>query len=87
MAVSGLSDPVRLLSAFAPVRMEVDHLLLQPIEPERTPDVVQAVVAAGGRVHSVEPVQRSLEDLFLELVRSGVTEATESYRLPKVPPA
>ncbi len=64
-----------------------DHLLLQPIEPERTPDVVQALIAAGGRVHEVEPVQRSLEDLFLELIRSGVTEATESFRLPRPPAA
>jgi hypothetical protein len=42
------------------------------------------VVAAGGRVHRVETVQRSLEELFLELVRTGVTEATESFRLPTV---
>jgi len=83
LVVSGLRDPVGLLGAFAPVYQESDHLLLQPIEPERTPDVVQAVVAAGGRVHVVEPVQRSLEDLYLQLVRSGVTEATESFRLPR----
>ncbi len=54
--------------------------------PGTDPDVVAAVIAAGGRVHAVEPVQRSLEDLFLELVRSGVTEATESFRLPSVNP-
>jgi ABC-2 type transport system ATP-binding protein len=83
LVVSGLPDPVGLLQAFAPVYPGPDHLLLQPIEPERTPDVVQAVVAAGGRVHVVEPVQRSLEDLYLQLVRSGVTEATESFRLPR----
>ena len=85
IVVSGLGDPVGLLRTFAPVMVEHDHLLLQPIEPERTPEVVQALVAAGGRVHEVEPVQRSLEDLFLELVRSGVTEATESFRLPRPP--
>ena len=85
VVVSGLPDAVGLLRTFAPVTVERDHLLLQPIEPERAPDVVQALVAAGGRVHVVEPVQRSLEDLFLELVRSGVTEATESFRLPRVP--
>jgi len=85
IVVSGLGDPVGLLRTFAPVMVEHDHLLLQPIEPERTPEVVQALVAAGGRVHEVEPVQRSLEDLFLELVRSGVTEATESFRQPRPP--
>jgi len=87
VVVSGLQDPVGLLGAFAPVTVETDHLLLQPIEAALAPDVVQALVAAGGREHEVEPVQRSLEDLFLELVRSGVTEATESFRLPRPPAA
>jgi hypothetical protein len=73
-----------VVGRFAPVIAGPEGLLLHPIEPERTPDVVEAVVAAGGRVHRVETVQRSLEDLFLELVRTGVTEATESFRLPTV---
>jgi ABC-2 type transport system ATP-binding protein len=85
ISVTGLADPVGVLRPFAPVFRESDRWILQPFDPERTPDVVRAVVAAGGRVHAVEPVQRSLEDLFLELVRSGVTEATESFRLPNVP--
>lgn len=83
VAVSGLPDPLRVLGRFAPVAVGTDHFLLQPFEPDATPDLVAALVAAGGRVHAVEPVQRSLEDLFLELVRSGVTDATESYRLPR----
>jgi ABC-2 type transport system ATP-binding protein len=82
LSVSGLADPVAVVSRFAPVIVEADGLLLHPIEPERTPDVVAAVVAAGGRIHGVETVQRSLEDLFLELVRTGVTDATESFRMP-----
>jgi ABC-2 type transport system ATP-binding protein len=84
LSVSGLADPVGVLRRFAPVAVQPDGLLLHPFEPERTPDVVEAVVVAGGRVHAVEAVQRSLEDLFLELVRTGVTEATESFRLPTV---
>jgi ABC-2 type transport system ATP-binding protein len=84
LSVSGLADPLAVVGRFAPVIVEPEGLLLHPIEPERTPDVVEAVVAAGGRVHGVETVQRSLEDLFLELVRTGVTEATESFRLPTV---
>ena len=37
------------------------------------PDIVAAIVAAGGRVHAVEPGRATLEDRFLELVgrRSG----------------
>jgi ABC-2 type transport system ATP-binding protein len=84
LSVSGLADPVAVVGRFAPVVVEPAGLLLHPFEPERTPDVVEAVVAAGGRIHAVEPVQRSLEDLFLELIRTGVTEATESFRLPTV---
>jgi ABC-2 type transport system ATP-binding protein len=84
LSVSGLADPLAVVGRFAPVIAGPEGLLLHPIEPERTPDVVEAVVAAGGRVHGVETVQRSLEDLFLELVRTGVTEATESFRLPTV---
>ena len=84
LSVSGLADPLAVVGRFAPVIVEPEGLLLHPIEPERTPDVVEAVVAAGGRVHRVETVQRSLEELFLELVRTGVTEATESFRLPTV---
>ncbi len=83
LRLSGVGDVVCLLGRFAPVTLEGDQVVLQPIEPERTPEVVAAVVAAGGRVHAVEPQQRSLEDLYLELVRSGVTEATESFRLPR----
>jgi ABC-2 type transport system ATP-binding protein len=84
LSVSGLADPLAVVSPFAPVIMDAEGLLLHPIEPDRTPDVVAAVVAAGGRVHEARTVQRTLEELFLELVRSGVTEATESFRLPTV---
>jgi hypothetical protein len=33
--------------------------------------VVAAVVAAGGRVHAVDPARRSLEDAFLDVVRAA----------------
>lgn len=50
--------------------------VIRPVDPERIPDVVAAAVAAGGRVHAVDPGRRSLEDLFLDLVRTaGDTEA------------
>jgi ABC-2 type transport system ATP-binding protein len=39
--------------------------------PDRVPDLVAAVVAAGGRVHAVEPLRRTLEDRFLEIVGAG----------------
>jgi ABC-2 type transport system ATP-binding protein len=35
----------------------------------RAPDVAEAVVAAGYRLHALVPAQRSLEDVFVELVQ------------------
>jgi hypothetical protein len=34
-------------------------------------------VASGGRVHAVDPARRSLEALFLDLVRDGETLPTD----------
>jgi ABC-2 type transport system ATP-binding protein len=44
---------------------------IRPVDPDQIPDVVAAIVAAGGRVHAVDPARRSLEDLFLDLVRAA----------------
>jgi ABC-2 type transport system ATP-binding protein len=38
-------------------------------EPDDVPEIVARLVAQGERVYAVEPRQRTLEDLFLELVR------------------
>jgi len=35
------------------------------------PDVVAALVQAQARIHAAVPVQRALEDVYLELTRSG----------------
>jgi hypothetical protein len=39
------------------------------VPDERVPALVAAVVGAGGRIHAVDPGRRSLEDLFLDVVR------------------
>jgi ABC-2 type transport system ATP-binding protein len=41
------------------------------IEPERVPDLVAAIVGAGGRVQAVESGRATLEDLFMRLVGGG----------------
>jgi ABC-2 type transport system ATP-binding protein len=69
LRVTDLRDPLATLAPFGHVTQEDDWLAVGPLEPERVPDVVAAVVAAGGRVHAVDPGRRSLEDLFLDLVR------------------
>ena len=74
--VTGLADPGAHLASFGPVSLDGEWLTIRPLEPERIPDVVAAVVAAGGRVHGVEPARWSLEDVFLGLVRDreGIAE-------------
>ena len=58
------------LAPFGPVSVDEEGwLVVRPVDPERIPELVAAVVAAGGRIHAVDPGRRSLEDLFLGLVR------------------
>jgi ABC-2 type transport system ATP-binding protein len=46
-------------------------LTISGIDPSHVPDVVAAIVGAGGRVHAVESGRSTLEDLFMRLVGSG----------------
>src|SRR3954465_9598669 len=42
---------------------------VRPRPREAVPDGVGALVAAGGRVHAVDPGRRTLEETFLDLIR------------------
>ena len=69
LRVSKLDDAGRsALGAFGPLAADGEWLTIRPLDPVRIPDVVAAIVAAGGRVHEVEPGRGSLEARFLELV-------------------
>ncbi|MBO0705627.1 MAG: ABC transporter ATP-binding protein [Candidatus Dormibacteraeota bacterium] len=46
-----------------------EWVVVRGLDPDRVPDVVEAVVRLGGRVHAVEPRKQTLEDRFLELLR------------------
>ena len=81
LRITRLPEAPALLSRFASVSGDGDWLVLHAIDTERIPDLVATVVAAGGRVHAVELVQRSLEDLFLEVVRSAPTARTVDQRM------
>ena len=73
--VTGLPEDRSALAVFGRVAEEEDGwLAIRPLDPERIPDVVETVVAMGGRVHAVDPARRSLEDLFLDLVRSAAPD-------------
>jgi ABC-type multidrug transport system ATPase subunit len=59
------------LSRFGPVRLDGDWLTIQPLPPERVPDVVALIATAGGRIHEVDVGRGSLEDRFLRLLAHG----------------
>ncbi len=69
LRVSGLPADRSPLAAFGPLTDEGDWLAIRPLDPARIPDLVATVVALGGRVHAVDPARRSLEDVFLGVVR------------------
>jgi ABC-2 type transport system ATP-binding protein len=64
------------LGRFGPVSDGADGwLTISPIDPEAIPDVVAAMVAAGGRVHAVDAGRSTLEDLFMRLVGGTAGDA------------
>ena len=74
--VTGLPADRSALDAFGEHEDDdEDWLVVRGLDEDRIPDLVAAVVAAGGRVHAVDPGRRSLEDLFLDLVRAPETAA------------
>ena len=81
LRVTRLPEAPALLARFASVSYDGDWLVLHAIDAERVPDLVATLVAAGGRVHAVELVQRSLEDLFLEVVRTAPRAAPADRRM------
>jgi ABC-2 type transport system ATP-binding protein len=71
LRVSGLPADRSPLAAFGRLADEDGWLVVRPVDPERVPDIVATAVAMGGRVHAVDPGRRTLEELFLDLVRPG----------------
>jgi ABC-2 type transport system ATP-binding protein len=55
-------------------------LSISPIDPSTVPDLVAAIVTAGGRVHGVEVARATLEDRFIDLI--GRAEARMDERAP-----
>ena len=63
-----------VVAGFGPLEVDGGWLTVRPLDPARVPDLVAAIVAAGGRVHAVDPGRGSLEARFLELI----TESTDT---------
>jgi hypothetical protein len=64
---TGIDHAESRLAAFGPVARDGDWLTIRPIDPSRVPDVVEAIVHEGGRVHAVDPARSTLEDRYLAL--------------------
>jgi ABC-2 type transport system ATP-binding protein len=74
--VTGLERPAAtVLDGFGTLEEADGWLELRGLDPERVPDVVAALVAAGGRVHAVEPRQATLEERFAAAIGAPTSEA------------
>lgn len=70
---TGLGDGARASLARSgwTIDRDGDELLVRGIPRDRVPELVDALVASGARVYSVEPTRESLEERFLALLREG----------------
>jgi ABC-2 type transport system ATP-binding protein len=67
--VTGLSQAARAdLAAFGRTADEPPWLVVRGCPPERVPDLVAALVAAGGRIYAVDAGRETLEERFIELL-------------------
>ncbi len=65
----------RVLAAFGGAEEEAGAIVLRNIDPNRVPDAVAALVAAGVRVSAVEPNRLSLEEHFVRILRGSADAA------------
>jgi ABC-2 type transport system ATP-binding protein len=70
------SDGAATLAEFGPLTRDGDWLTIRPVDPERIPDVVAAIVRRGGRVRAVDAGRSSLEERFLALLTHGSGEGS-----------
>ncbi len=61
----------RALAAFGRVRPDADWLVVEVDDAGRVPDLVEAVVGAGGRIRAVEVRQGSLEERLIDLLQAA----------------
>jgi ABC-2 type transport system ATP-binding protein len=70
--VRGLGPTERLsLARFGRMAGDGEWLVFSDVEPAHVPDLVAAIVMAGGQVAAVLPGRESLEERFLELLATG----------------
>ncbi len=80
---TGLDDPVRTVGAFGEVSEDPPWIAVRGCPAERVPDLVAAVVAAGGRIYAVDAGRETLEERFIELLgRGGPDTARDGEAVP-----
>ena len=86
--VTGLG-PVELarLERFGPLATDGDWLAAASVPPDEVPDLVAAIVAAGGRVHAVEQRRETLEERFFSLVARNASREAAARSAPGRPVA
>ena len=62
------ADGRAALVPFGALSDDPPWLVVRGCAPERVPDLVAAIVAAGGRIHAVDAGRETLEERFLELL-------------------
>jgi len=58
----------REVSGFGPWRQQDEWLVVEGLDASRIPDLVEELIARGGRIEAVIPEHQSLEARFLELL-------------------
>lgn len=67
--VTGLAWPLpSALDRYGPVELDGDALAFRAVEPDGVPALVATLVELGASVHSVEPIQPTLEERFRQLL-------------------
>jgi ABC-type multidrug transport system ATPase subunit len=61
------------------VRLDGERLLID-LTPDRAPELVRELVAAGVEVHEVGSVERTLEEVFFEMTRAEQSNELEAVR-------
>lgn len=59
------------LTRFGVITEDEGWLTVSGIDPGRVPDLISAIVAAGGRIYAVDPGQQTLEERFLQLIEAA----------------
>ena len=69
---SSITDAVEKLGSIKNIRVSENKLILDIDDPEKdNPEVVKAIVEAGGSIQYVTELRSSLEDVYLKLIREA----------------